>query len=272
KKNLPEITSIISTEISKNSDEFLEKIKSEIESFEILDTTEILNRKNPRRTILTHDTAAMNQGTKAPPHMTVLAQCIEMNNSIGFINELSACARKAGSHLARQENQRKKSEMIGTNVVIGHGRSPVWKDLKDFIKDRINLPYDEFNRVPVAGITNIARLSEMLDSAAIAFIILTAEDEQVDGKMHARMNAIHEAGLFQGRLGFMRAIILLEEGCEEFGNIHGLGQIRFPKGNISAKFEDIRMVLEREELIQEKHVLVKQAVKKQPAVKRSKNS
>ena len=112
----------------------------------------------------------------------------------------------------------------------------------------------------------------MLDSAAIAFIILTAEDEQVDGKMHARMNAIHEAGLFQGRLGFMRAIILLEEGCEEFGNIHGLGQIRFPKGNISAKFEDIRMVLEREELIQEKHVLVKQAVKKQPAVKRSKNS
>jgi hypothetical protein len=54
---------------------------------------------------------------------------------------------------------------------------------------------------------------------------------------------------FKAELGFGRAIILLEEGCEEFSNIHGLGQIRFPRGNISAKFEDIRSVLEREKLI-----------------------
>ena len=63
------------------------------------------------------------------------------------------------------------------------------------------------------------------------------------------MNAVHEAGLFQGRLGFMRAIVLLEEGCEQFSNIEGLGQIRFPCGNISAAFEEIRRVLEREGLI-----------------------
>jgi hypothetical protein len=60
---------------------------------------------------------------------------------------------------------------------------------------------------------------------------------------------LHEVGLFQGRIGFGRAIVLLEEGCDEFSNIHGLGQLRFPKGNISAKFEDIRAVLEREGLI-----------------------
>ena len=57
------------------------------------------------------------------------------------------------------------------------------------------------------------------------------------------MNVVHEAGLFQGRLGFSRAIILLEESCEEFSNIHGLGQIRFPKGNIKAVFEDVRQLL-----------------------------
>jgi predicted nucleotide-binding protein len=64
------------------------------------------------------------------------------------------------------------------------------------------------------------------------------------------MNVIHEAGLFQGRLGFQRAIVVLEEGCEEFSNIQGLGQIRFPRGNISAVFENIRQVLEREGLIE----------------------
>lgn len=42
---------------------------------------------------------------------------------------------------------------------------------------------------------------------------------------------------------------LLEEGCEEFSNVHGLGQIRFPRGNIAHAFEEVRRVLEREELV-----------------------
>ncbi|TOC17104.1 hypothetical protein CGJ89_25190 [Vibrio parahaemolyticus] len=91
----------------------------------------------------------------------------------------------------------------------------------------------------------------MLDQASFAFLIMTAEDEHADNTLHARENVIHEVGLFQGRLTFKRAIILLEDGCQEFSNIHGVGQIRFPKGNIRAAFEDIRMVLEREGLIEQ---------------------
>jgi predicted nucleotide-binding protein len=90
----------------------------------------------------------------------------------------------------------------------------------------------------------------MLDEAGIAFLVLTAEDELSDGKSQARMNVIHEAGLFQGRLGFTRAIVLLEEGCEEFSNIQGLGQIRFPKDKIKEVFDDIRQVLEREGILE----------------------
>ncbi|MFM7513371.1 MAG: TIR domain-containing protein, partial [Cyanobium sp.] len=135
-------------------------------------------------------------------------------------------------------------------VFIGHGRSHAWRDLKDFLQDRLSLPWDEFSRVPIAGVTNIARLSQMLEDASIAFLVMTAEDEQQDGKVHARMNVIHEAGLFQGRLGFTRAIVVLEDGCGEFSNIQGLGQLRFPAGNISAIFEDIRKVLEREGLLE----------------------
>jgi predicted nucleotide-binding protein len=136
--------------------------------------------------------------------------------------------------------------LVGTNVFIGHGRSLVWRELKDFLENRLGLSVDEFNRVPVAGIPTSARLSEMLDAAAFAFLVMTAEDEQTDGTMRARENVVHEVGLFQGRLGFARAIVLVEDGCEEFSNVHGLGQIRFPTGNIAAKFEDIRAVLERE--------------------------
>jgi predicted nucleotide-binding protein len=63
------------------------------------------------------------------------------------------------------------------------------------------------------------------------------------------MNVIHEVGLFQGKLGFRRAVVLLESGCEEFSNIRGLTHIMFEKGRISSAFEEIRRVLEREKLI-----------------------
>jgi hypothetical protein len=59
---------------------------------------------------------------------------------------------------------------------------------------------------------------------------------------------IHETGLFQGRLGFKRAIILLEDGCAKFSNIDGLTYIRFPKDSLKPAYEEIRRVLEREGL------------------------
>jgi predicted nucleotide-binding protein len=148
------------------------------------------------------------------------------------------------------EQGRQHQRPSGSKIFIGHGRSPAWRDLKDFIVERLKLPYDEFNAESAAGIPNTVRLKQMLDDAAFAFLVLTAEDERADGKVQARMNVVHEAGLFQGRLSFEKAIILLEDGCEEFSNITGLGQIRFPAGSISSKFEEIRRVLEREGIIQ----------------------
>lgn len=134
-------------------------------------------------------------------------------------------------------------------VFIGHGHSQVWRELKDFLQDRLGLKYEEFNSESAAGTSTIGRLEAMMDNASFAFVIMTAEDERVDGTVHARENVIHEAGLFQGRLGFKRSIILKEEGCQEFSNIHGLTHIPFPKNRIAAAFEDIRKVLEREGII-----------------------
>ena len=138
---------------------------------------------------------------------------------------------------------------LGTNVFVGHGHSHAWRELKDFLEDRLQLSVDEFNSVPTAGVSTINRLKEMMNDATFAFLVMTGDDENSAGGRRARMNVIHEAGLFQGRLGFERAIVLLEDGCEEFSNIARLGQIRFPKRNISAKFEEIRRVLEREDVI-----------------------
>jgi predicted nucleotide-binding protein len=75
---------------------------------------------------------------------------------------------------------------------------------------------------------------------------MTGEDETTGGLTLARQNVIHEAGLFQGKLGFSKAIVLLEDGTEEFSNIAGIQQIRFAKGNIKETFGEVLAVLRRE--------------------------
>ncbi len=241
--------SIIQTEIDSGSDKFLESLQEQLEKFEPLSPFEVAQNMNRGGQVMTRDTIVLGQGTQLPPHCAIKSEYRSIEHALAICHEAGLIARKAASHIERKNKRAASTVRIGTNVFIGHGRATAWRDLKDFVRDRLSLPWDEFNRVPVAGVTNIARLSEMLEAAAIAFLVMTAEDERADGSLQARMNVIHEAGLFQGCLGFTKAIVMLEEGCEEFTNISGLGQIRFPAGNISAVFEEVRRVLEREGLL-----------------------
>ena len=179
----------------------------------------------------------------------MLARVRWIRTSIEQVEKLSKIVGQALSHMNRLNQPRSLSKPMGNKIFIGHGHSPVWRELKDFIQDRLRQPWEEFDRIATAGITTVDRLSEMLDDSSFAFLVLTAEDETADGKTQARMNVIHEAGLFQGRLGFDRAIVLLEDECKEFSNIHGLGQIRFKEDKISAIFEEIRKLLEERGVI-----------------------
>ena len=138
---------------------------------------------------------------------------------------------------------------LGKTVFIGHGHSPLWLKVKEYLEGSLHLKWEEFNRVPAAGVTTVDRLKDMLDSAGVALLVMTAEDVHQDRALHARENVVHEIGLFQGRLGFKKAIVLLEEGCEEFSNILGLTCIRFPAGNIRESFADVKAVLQREGML-----------------------
>ncbi|HEX3940106.1 MAG TPA: TIR domain-containing protein [Acidobacteriaceae bacterium] len=235
-----------------SSDAYYTTLLGEAENAKVFSQSEFIAALRPKQIIASAFSPASSQGVQTPPHIALVAELLAIEAPAVACGGLAKVARKTYSHIERTVKKQEANSRVGTNVFIGHGRSNCWKDLKDFIHERLHLPWDEFNRVPVAGTTNVARLSEMLDAAAIALIVMTAEDEQIDGKLRARMNVIHEAGLFQGRLGFTKAILLLGEGCEEFSNILGLGQIRFSTGKIADAFEEIRRVLEREELIDDR--------------------
>lgn len=242
-----ELISVIES-IEPLRDNYLDRVLADVQELTCPATGSYFQLLLPNQ-FASRDSLAISQGTRRPPHLDLLCRASEIRDTITRCRDLARVALKVASHLERTEDRKQAEERIGTNVFIGHGRSGLWRELKDFVQDRLDLPWDEFNRVPVAGVTNIARLSEMLDAAAVALIVMTGEDERADGAVQARMNVVHEAGLFQGRLGFTKAIVLVEEGCEEFSNIQGLGQIRFPEGNIAAAFEEVREVLEREGLL-----------------------
>lgn len=239
--------SVLSTYLAERDDKYLAELAGTIAKIEPLTRANAIRVQLPTGALMSRDTTALTAGLVAAPHQEVLARVASIRSAFGSASELAGLLDRAADHLERASKKGWSARSRqGGSVFIGHGRSPLWRELKDFIQDRLKLSWDEFNRVPVAGVTNTERLIQMLDDAGIAFLVLTAEDERTDGAMLARQNVIHEAGLFQGRLGFSRAIVMLEEGCKEFSNIAGLGQIRFPVGKISASFEEVRRVLERE--------------------------
>ena len=153
------VASILETELGRSSDGYLKRLKSELEELSCLNQFEILESLKPSGEFVTRDSLAAGQGIWVPPHMLVLAEALEIGHTVGIIVQLSRLARQAGSHLLRQQRRNHRAEIMGTNIFIGHGRSQDWRELKEFIEDRLRLPVDEFNRVPVAGVTNVARLS-----------------------------------------------------------------------------------------------------------------
>ncbi len=181
-----DIISILETALSSLQDAFLIGLKAQLEKKQISTAYDFIETRKPRRPVYQDAIrfiAAEAKGIRLPAHIAVLSEVFSIQNPETVCEELADIAKRAASHLTRAERSRKRSELIGRNVFIGHGRSLLWRELKDFVQERLKLPWDEFNRVPVAGVTNIARLSEMLDAAAIAFLILTGEDEQADGTL-----------------------------------------------------------------------------------------
>ena len=132
------------------------------------------------------------------------------------------------------------------NIFIGHGKSAQWKELKDHLHEKHEYEVIAYETGARAGHEIRDILGEMMDKASFAVLVMTGEDETGGGKMRARQNVIHELGLFQGRLGFAKAIVLLEDGTEEFSNLHGVQQIRYGKGNIKETFGEVLATLRRE--------------------------
>jgi predicted nucleotide-binding protein len=144
----------------------------------------------------------------------------------------------------------KYADTSHTVIFIGHGgHSKEWLVLAQYLKEDWELNIEEFNAKPPEGYTTQAHLQTILDRATFAFLVMTGDDKHADGSLHARENVVHEAGLFQGKLGIPNAVLLVEEGCEIPSNFDGLTHIPFPKNDIAAAFHKVHRVLKARSII-----------------------
>lgn len=249
-----ELESIVSAALRANPDDHLSKLLTELSGIEVLTVQVGRSAQMPSGQMMTRDPTW--DGTLAlAAHQEVIAQVVSMRSPFDRLDDVIKLGRQVASHLRRigsADTADGSAPVTATNpnvVFIGHGHSREWLALSHFLDKTLHLEVEEFSREPTPGVLTGDRLQTMLDRATFAFIILTGEDEQADGKVTPRLNVAHEVGLFQGKLGLRRAIVMLEQGCEEFSNIHGLGQIRFDKAKIESAFNEVRQTLEREGVI-----------------------
>ena len=131
-------------------------------------------------------------------------------------------------------------------IFIGHGNDPIWNEIRHHLHDKHNFRVNAYETGARAGHEIRDVLEEMLSDSSFAILIFTGENIDAEGKRHPRENVIHELGLFQGKLGSKRAIVLLEAGVERFSNIEGVQYIPFKKESISATISEILATLKRE--------------------------
>lgn len=116
-------------------------------------------------------------------------------------------------------------------VFIAYGGGPAWEVVRDYLR-RADIDVDAFTEKERVGEVTIDVVSQMIHSATVAVIVMTAAHQLRDESWHARQNVIHEAGFAQGVLGVRNTIILLEEGVELPSNLANVTYIGFPRGGV----------------------------------------
>jgi predicted nucleotide-binding protein len=146
-------------------------------------------------------------------------------------------------HVIREKKSKQYAKVAKT-IFVGHGENKDWARIVLFLKEtyKFNIQYFEKEDRNNESISQV--LKAFVDSCGLAIMLLSGEDETKDGRVRAPQNVIHEAGLFQGMLGFENVLLLVDRGIEGFINMAGMQIIYYDK-NVESSFTEIKNFIER---------------------------
>jgi predicted nucleotide-binding protein len=141
-------------------------------------------------------------------------------------------------------------------VILVHDGHSQRGDVRRFVEQRCGIPVHEIDAATVADTQVAALMPRLLARSSFAICLLTGGSRSSPAEISARSRAdhhvVHQAGILQGRYGFGRVAILVEEGCDTFSNIAGLVRLHFPVGRVSSVFLELERMLQREGLMDER--------------------
>lgn len=138
-----------------------------------------------------------------------------------------------------------QKKMRKPTIFIGHGRSVLWRDLKDHLHDKHMFEIQAYETDDKSSGYIFENVENMIKKASFAILILTNEDEMADGIFRSRQNVIHELGFSQAKIGRKNTLVVVEESVDWPSNIQGIDHFYFSKGNIREVFGDIVSALEK---------------------------
>lgn len=115
-----------------------------------------------------------------------------------------------------------------------------------FITERCHLSVQEWRSGRMAANDLISELDRELSHCSFAVCLLGDDASGAGSRKRANQDAVHQAGILQGRYGFGRVALLIEEGCDMFSNLAGLIRLDFPVGRVETTFLELERMLQRE--------------------------
>lgn len=132
----------------------------------------------------------------------------------------------------------------GTGVFIAHGVDPQWEAVRRFLEQECRVPvYALAGDVSGANLDDAMR--QHLFRCTFGVCVLATADT-LPGEGRAEQSLVHQAGVLQGRYGFRRVAMLVEQGCATFSNVAGLIRLDFEAGHVESTFWQLERMLRRE--------------------------
>lgn len=240
------------------NDPILESLAAKVSESITHSEEDFLKKWAPRKPPTSRDQIAVEEGVVAPPHLLVKAEVWAIRHPFMVCGELAKTLRWLVSHATETQKKREekhppaavvppvvaKSDARG--IGVGHGKSTLGLRLRDRIAEKFSIPCHGFPQVPLPGLGTMATMLEVLPKTRFAILVLTREDVGNEGELTAQLNVVRLAGLFQGRLGFTRVLLLLEECATLLPGVKDLPLLIFPEGNPLAIWPEVSAILESE--------------------------
>jgi sugar/nucleoside kinase (ribokinase family) len=134
-------------------------------------------------------------------------------------------------------------------VFLARGSSPEWTAVHDFLRNDCRLSVESAEDALESGPDgDVPAITRHIDNCGFAVCILV-DDEGRSEVTAANQRVLQLAGIFQGRYGFERVAMVVEEGCDVLSNVAGIIRLDYPRGDIRHVFWQMRQMLHREGLI-----------------------